>query len=276
MNLTDNLDRLAAFISEHPRLFVLTGAGVSTDSGIPDYRDENGDWKSRQPIQGPAFIQDEQTRKRYWSRSLVGWRHFGVAAPNAAHRALSDLESLGHVEHLVTQNVDRLHQRAGSRRVTDLHGRLDRVVCIDCRKRMARSELQGKLEVRNPQFARLKAERAPDGDALLENADFSRLELVDCDHCGGTLKPDVVFYGENVPVERVRFSMDRLQASDALLVVGSSLMVYSGFRFCKEAQRLGLPISAINLGRTRADDMLELKVMETCTAALPRLIEKLR
>jgi len=275
MNLTDNLDRLAAFISEHPRLFVLTGAGVSTDSGIPDYRDENGDWKGNQPIQGPAFIKDVQTRKRYWSRSMVGWRHFGVATPNTAHRALSELENLGHVAHLVTQNVDRLHQQAGSRQVTDLHGRLDRVVCLSCGRTIMRSELQHRLELRNPEFARLQADHAPDGDALLKNIDFSRLELVDCDHCGGTLKPDVVFYGENVPVERVRFSMQELQAADALLVVGSSLMVYSGFRFCKEAQRLGLPIGAINLGRTRADDMLELKVRERCTVALPRLVELL-
>ena len=272
MNFSDTLKRLAAFISEHPRLFVLTGAGVSTESGIPGYRDENGDWKGRQPIQGADFIKDEQTRKRYWSRSLVGWRHFSGAAPNAAHRALAEMEKIGHVHHLVTQNVDGLHQQAGSLRVTDLHGRLDRVICLTCQKIISRSELQGKLEARNPDFVRLQAEQAPDGDALLENADFSRMKLIGCDECGGILKPDVVFYGENVPVERVRFSMDRLHDSDGLLVVGSSLMVYSGFRFCREAKRLGLPISAVNLGRTRADDMLNLKVAATCAVALPQLL----
>jgi len=275
MNPIDSLNRLVAFVREHPRLFVLTGAGVSTESGIPGYRDENGDWKSRQPIQGPAFVKDEHTRKRYWSRSIIGWRHFSGAKPNAAHRALARLEELGHVHHLVTQNVDGLHQQAGSRRVTDLHGRLDRVICLACRKTSLRSDLQRELEVRNPAFAGLEAAQAPDGDALLEKADFFRLELVDCDECGGVLKPDVVFYGDNVPTDRVRFSMDRLYDSDALLVVGSSLMVYSGFRFCREAKRIGMPIGAVNLGRTRADDMLDLKVVETCAIALPRLLGQL-
>lgn len=275
MTITDTLERLAAFVREHPRLFVLTGAGVSTESGIPGYRDENGDWKCRQPIQGPAFIADEGTRKCYWSRSLIGWRYFSRAAPNAAHRALADLEKLGHVHHLVTQNVDGLHQQAGSRRVTDLHGRLDRVVCLSCRKTTLRSDLQRELEARNPGLCNLEAAQAPDGDALLEDLDFFSLELVGCDECGGILKPDVVFYGENVPTERVRFSIDMLHDSDALLVVGSSLMVYSGFRFCREAQRLGLPIGAVNLGRTRADDLLDLKVMESCAVALPRLLEQL-
>jgi len=275
MNQSDSLNRLALFVREHPRLFVLTGAGVSTESGIPGYRDENGTWRGGQPIQGPAFIRDEQTRKRYWARSLIGWPHFSRAEPNAAHRALAGLEELGHVCHLVTQNVDGLHQRAGSRRVTDLHGRLDRVVCLACRKIVSRSELQCRLEARNQEFAHLEAERAADGDALLESVDFLRLELVDCDECGGILKPDVIFFGETVPVDRVRFSMERLRLSDAVLVVGSSLMVYSGFRFCREAKRLGIAIGAVNLGRTRADEMLDLKVTETCTAALPRLLDEL-
>lgn len=275
MTLSDNLKRLAAFIREHPRLLVLTGAGVSTASGIPGYRDENGDWKTRQPIQGPAFRQDEQTRKRYWSRSIIGWRHFSNAMPNAAHLALADLERLGHIHHLVTQNVDGLHQQAGSRQVTDLHGRLDRVICLDCNKIILRSELQLRLEACNPGIAGLQAAQAPDGDALLENVDFSQVELVNCDECGGILKPDVVFYGENVPTERVRFSLDMLYQSDALLVVGSSLMVFSGFRFCREALRLGLPIGAINLGRTRADDMLQIKISAACAAVLPRLVEQL-
>lgn len=275
MTLSNNLKRLAAFIREHPKALILTGAGVSTASGIPGYRDENGDWKSRQPIQGPAFRQDERTRKRYWSRSIIGWRHFSNAVPNEAHRALADLEQLGHVHHLVTQNVDGLHQQAGSRQVTDLHGRLDRVICLDCHKIIQRSELQLKLEARNPAFAGLQAVQAPDGDALLERVDLNQLELINCDECGGILKPDVVFYGDNVPTERVRFSLDKLSQSDALLVVGSSLMVYSGFRFCREALRLGLPIGAINLGRTRADDMLQIKISATCAVALPRLLELL-
>jgi len=275
MNLLDSIDRLAGFVREHPRLLVLTGAGVSTDSGIPDYRDEQGGWKGRQPIQGPAFIKHEQTRKRYWARSLIGWRQFGNAAPNATHWALAEMESLGHVEHLVTQNVDGLHQQAGSRRVTDLHGRLDRVVCLECGETMPRGKLQHRLEAQNPEFDGFEAEQAPDGDALLESVDFSRMQLVGCDQCDGILKPDVVFFGENVPVDRVRFCMERLSAADALLVVGSSLMVYSGYRFCLQAQRLGLPICVVNLGLTRADGMLEMKLEKPCTIALPLLVEQL-
>ena len=275
MTIVNGLKRLATFVSQHPRLLVLTGAGVSAASGIPGYRDENGDWMCRQPIQGPAFIADEQTRKRYWSRSLIGWRHFGSAVPNAAHRALAELEKLGHVHHLITQNVDGLHQQAGSQHVTDLHGRLDRVVCLTCCKTTLRNDLQRELERRNPALRHLDTAQAPDGDALLEKFDFFSLKLVDCDECGGILKPDVVFYGENVPTERVRFSMDKLYDADALLVVGSSLMVYSGFRFCREAKRLGLPIGAINLGRTRADDLLDLKVVERCAVVLPKLLEQL-
>ena len=275
MHAGESIQQLIAFVTAHSRLLVLTGAGVSTDSGIPDYRDENGNWKVKQPIQGADFINDEQVRKRYWARSLIGWSNFARAAPNATHRALAALEELGFVQHLITQNVDGLHQRAGSRGVTDLHGRLDRVICLSCGALMPRAALQQQLELRNPDFTGQQAQPAPDGDALLERMDYARLELVDCHHCGGTLKPDVVFFGENVPAERVRFSMRRLQSANALLVVGSSLMVFSGFRFCLEAQRLGLPIGAVNLGRTRADGMLALKVSGSCTALLPALVQHL-
>jgi len=275
MKLSESINQLTGFIKQHPRLFVLTGAGVSTDSGIPDYRDEHGGWKGRQPIQGPAFIKDEQTRKRYWARSLIGWRHFVNATPNASHYALVELEKLGYVTHLVTQNVDGLHQQAGSCRVTDLHGRLDRVICLECGATITRGNLQHQLEAQNPEFGRMEAQRAPDGDALLERVNFSQMQLVDCHQCNGILKPDVVFYGENVPVDRVKFCMERLHVADALLVIGSSLMVYSGFRFCQEAQRIGLPICAVNLGRTRADEMLDLKLKEHCTTALPLLLEAL-
>ncbi len=266
---------LANFVKSHPRLFVLTGAGVSTDSGIPDYRDKDGSWKSAQPIHGPDFIADENIRKRYWARSLAGWRHFGKARPNKAHKALSVLEKNGYIQHLVTQNVDRLHQLAGSRSVTDLHGRLDRVVCLQCNRSIPRSEMQTKLERQNPGFVNLKAEYAPDGDAKIESTHFELFNLVPCDRCGGILKPEVVFYGENVPPDRVERAMAELGQSNAVMVVGSSLMVYSGFRFCRAAISMGLPMAAINLGKTRADDLLDVKISANCGESLQQLLHHL-
>ncbi|MCB1757087.1 MAG: NAD-dependent protein deacetylase [Gammaproteobacteria bacterium] len=265
------IKQLIDFVRRHPGLFVLTGAGVSTDSGIPDYRDQDGSWKTSTPIQGPAFVRSESVRKRYWARSLIGWRHFGRAAPNAAHHALAALEELGYLRHLLTQNVDGLHQRAGSRAVTDLHGNLARVICLNCRQTFSRAVLQTRLEALNPDFLNIAAVEAPDGDARLET-DFDAFKPVDCQACGGVLKPDVVFYGENVPLPRVARAMDELQQSDALLIVGSSLMVYSGYRFCLRAAELGLPIAAINLGKTRADDLFRFKISANCGATLDRLL----
>ncbi|MGB0723043.1 MAG: NAD-dependent protein deacetylase [Gammaproteobacteria bacterium] len=251
---------LRAFVQAHPRLFVLTGAGVSTGSGIPDYRDARGEWKRPAPVQYREFVDHPHTRQRYWARSLVGWPWFADAKPNTAHRQLVDLEQAGHVHQLVTQNVDRLHQRAGSRRVIDLHGRLDRVVCLSCGHRSDRAPLQERLKLENPGFARQVAEIGPDGDAYLEGVDFSAFLVPDCDACGGLLKPDVVFFGESVPRERVDQALSALARADGLLVLGSSLMVYSGFRYCRFAAENGIPIAAVNLGRTRADDLLDLKV----------------
>jgi NAD-dependent SIR2 family protein deacetylase len=264
---------LADFIGRHPRLFVLTGAGCSTDSGIPDYRDADGEWKRPPPVQFQAFMRDGSTRQRYWARSLVGWRRFGRAQPNATHRALAQLERRGLIELLVTQNVDRLHQAAGSMNVVDLHGRLDRVRCMTCRRLDSRHELQRRLEAVNPRWAALDALSAPDGDAELERQDFSTFEVPGCPHCGGLLKPDVVFFGAGVPRDRVDLAMTHLRRADAMLVVGSSLMVYSGYRFAVAAAEAGLPIAAINLGRTRADDLLELKIARPCAEALAGVLE---
>jgi NAD-dependent SIR2 family protein deacetylase len=259
---------LEAFIARHPRLFVLTGAGCSTDSGIPDYRDADGAWKRTPPVQFQAFMRDDATRRRYWARSLVGWRRFGRARPNAAHHALARLEQQGHVHLLVTQNVDGLHQAAGATRVIDLHGRLDQVRCMTCHDLTPRTHLQDALETRNPEWAGLDARTAPDGDADLDGRDFSTFDVPACGRCGGVLKPDVVFFGENVPRGRVDTAMRHLQGADALLVVGSSLMVLSGFRFAQAAADAGLPMAAVNLGRTRADDLLALKVERPCGEAL--------
>ena len=267
-------DELSEFLDRYPRLFVLTGAGCSTDSGIPDYRDADGDWKRTPPVMFQAFMRDPQTRQRYWARSLVGWRRFRRADPNDAHHALACLERRGRVELLVTQNVDRLHQAAGSTSVIDLHGRLDLVRCMSCGRRLPREELQKELLLRNPLWAELDARQAPDGDADLEGLDFSRFEVLPCSQCGGLLKPDVVFFGESVPRERVASAMLRLQHADAMLVIGSSLMVYSGYRFAQTAALAGKPIAAVNLGRTRADELLMLKVAQPCAAALAFLLER--
>ncbi|HEY8586722.1 MAG TPA: NAD-dependent protein deacetylase [Rhodanobacter sp.] len=259
---------LQQFVENHPRLFVLTGAGCSTDSGIPDYRDRDGQWKRPPPVNYAAFMHEPATRQRYWARSMVGWRRFGSALPNLAHHALAELERRGHVELLVTQNVDRLHQQAGSKRVLDLHGRLDQVRCMGCDWRLDRVAFQRMLVERNPDWAQLDAVDAPDGDAELEGLDFTRFDAPTCPHCGGIVKPDVVFFGEAVPRERVEVATQAWQASDGVLVVGSSLMVYSGYRFVDAAARAGKPVAAVTLGRTRADALLTLKVDAPCQQAL--------
>lgn len=263
---------LADFIDRHPRLFVLTGAGCSTNSGIPDYRDSQGNWKRTRPVTIQAFMGDELTRRRYWARSLIGWRRFGQARPNDAHRALARLEAGGRSELLLTQNVDRLHQSAGSRQVIDLHGRLDLVRCMGCGAKTPRAEFQHGLGRANADWLTLDAADAPDGDAELESADFSSFTVPSCASCGGILKPDVVFFGENVPREVVATAQQHLEHADAMLIVGSSLMVYSGFRFAQMAARRGMPIAAVNLGRTRADDLLTLKIEDRCEAALAFLL----
>jgi NAD-dependent SIR2 family protein deacetylase len=259
---------LRDFVARHQRLFVLTGAGCSTDSGIPDYRDADGGWKRAQPVTYQAFMGEELTRKRYWARSLVGWRRFGHALPNDTHHALVRLEQLGKMQLLLTQNVDGLHQRAGNQQVIDMHGRLDTVRCMSCEHRSPRHALQQALLQLNPAWARLDAADAPDGDADLEGHDFSTFVVPPCPQCGGILKPDVVFFGENVPRDRVATAMQALEQADAVLVVGSSLMVFSGYRFAHAAAKAGKPIAAVNLGRTRADPLLSLKVEQSCAEAL--------
>jgi NAD-dependent SIR2 family protein deacetylase len=266
-------DRLREFLERHSRLFVLTGAGCSTESGIPDYRDADGGWKRSAPVMLQAFMGDAAIRQRYWARSLVGWRRLRVAQPNDAHRALACLQQQHRVQCLVTQNVDRLHQAAGSTDAIDLHGRIDLVCCMSCRVPLPREQLQAELLGRNPAFARLDARAAPDGDADLAALDFSGFQVPVCSLCGGILKPDVVFFGESVPQQRVQASMRHLLQADAVLVVGSSLMVYSGYRFVQAAAAAGKPIVAVNLGNTRADALLQFKVRQRCSAALAFLLQ---
>jgi len=264
---------LRDFIDRHPRLCVLTGAGVSTSSGIPDYRDEAGEWKRARPVEFRPFMTDPKVRQRYWSRSTVGWPIISAAQPNAAHRALAKLEMNGLVELLITQNVDGLHAAAGSKNVIDLHGKLNLVRCMQCAHTLPREELQGRLLADNPTWAQVEASVAPDGDVDLSNPDYSEFVVPDCPECGGILKPDVVFFGENVPPERVARAFKGVANADALLVVGSSLMVYSGYRFAEAAASAGKPIAAVNLGRTRADHLITLKISEACDEVLSRLGE---
>ncbi|WP_347559093.1 NAD-dependent protein deacetylase [Robbsia sp. KACC 23696] len=261
-------ERLRDFMLAHRRVFVITGAGCSTESGIADYRDRQGAWKRPMPITFQAFTAEAATRRRYWARAMVGWRHLARATPNATHRTLASWEKAGRLSLLVTQNVDGLHQAAGSHDVVDLHGRLDGVVCLKCGVRMPRTDVQAELARRNPHFATLDAPSAPDGDADLEHAAFADFDVPDHAGCGGMLKPDVVFFGERVPPERVERAKAAIEASDALLIVGSSLMVYSGYRFALAAAERGIPLAALNVGHTRADALLSLKIEGQAGAVL--------
>ena len=266
------------FLHRHPRLFVLSGAGVSTDSGIPGYRDDDGQWQRSPPVTAQQFLGSPLARQRYWARSMLGWPIVARARPNAAHRALAQLEAAGRVATLVTQNVDGLHQRAGSARVIELHGSVGRVVCLDCGTGHSREAIQQQLEADNAVFREARdrgARVAPDGDADVALPDVAAFNVPACAACGGLLKPDVVFFGENVPRARVAAAMDALDAADAMLVVGSSLMVWSGYRFCERAAAAGKPIAAINRGRTRADHLFALKVERACGDALAETVAHL-
>jgi NAD-dependent SIR2 family protein deacetylase len=262
---------LRDWLSRVDRVFVLTGAGISTDSGIPDYRDADGAWKRSPPVTWQAFTGDPATYRRYWARSFVGWPIFSAAEPNRSHRAFAALERSGRIAALVTQNVDGLHQRAGSREVIDLHGRLDAVICLGCGDTQPRTALQPRLRELNPDWRPHAAAAAPDGDADIDTDAVARFEPPHCAHCGGLLKPDVVFFGENVPRARYAQALDALHASDGVLAVGTSLMVYSGFRFVRMAHERGIHVALLNRGRTRADDLGGLKLDADCGAVLDAL-----
>ena len=262
------IERLRDWLDRHERLFVLTGAGCSTDSGIPDYRDRDGDWKRPQPITLQALTGSDAAYRRYWARSAVGWPRFAGAQPNPVHHALAALEQRNRVSLLLTQNVDGLHQRAGSLRVLDLHGRLDGVVCLGCNAHSTREHVQAAIEAGNPGWQAGAVRTAPDGDADIDEDAIAGFRPPYCDHCHGLLKPDVVFFGEAVPRQRVEQAQQALHASDALLVAGSSLMVWSGFRFVRHAAALGLPIAILNRGRTRADDLAGLRIDADIATAL--------
>ena len=258
------------------RIAVLTGAGVSTDSGIPDYRGPDSPPSNLMTIR--QFTSDPTFRQRYWARNHVGWRHMDATLPNAGHRALAQLERAGVVTGLITQNVDLLHTKAGSHTVVNLHGTYAQVVCLDCGHTLSRSELAAQLEALNPGFVE-RAEQvggiavAPDADAMVTETESFR--YVDCARCGGMLKPDIVYFGENVPKERVAQSYSLVDGADALLVAGSSLTVFSGLRFVRHAVAAGKPVAIVNRGPTRGDELAAVKVDSGCSELLTLLVDEL-
>jgi NAD-dependent SIR2 family protein deacetylase len=251
---------LVKFLVDHPRLVVLTGAGISAASGIPTYRNEAGTWLHGAPIQEQSFLRDAHSRRRYWARSWYGWPLIRDALPNHAHTALSQLEAQGRIDLLVTQNVDGLHQRAGSRNVIDLHGRVDRVRCLNCATLRDRDSVQTLLARDNTWPRAVAHSPRPDGDMDVSESFLHQVVLPQCQNCAGDLMPDVVFFGGSVPRETVKRCFTAVEQADALLAIGSSLAVFSGYRFCRHASRAGKPIALINPGITRADDMAQLKL----------------
>jgi NAD-dependent SIR2 family protein deacetylase len=258
------------------RLAVLTGAGMSTDSGIPDYR--GPDSPPSNPMTIRQFTSDPEFRQRYWARNQLGWRHMDQTLPNAGHRALATLERAGVVTGVITQNVDRLHSKAGSNVVVDLHGTYARVVCLDCDHTMSRALLSDLLEAANPGFSDRAATLggiavAPDADAHV--ADTAAFRIIDCPCCGGMLKPDIVYFGENVPKDRVEAAYSLIDGADALLVAGSSLTVFSGYRFVRHAAAAGIPVAIINRGPTRGDELATVKIDNGCSPMLALLADEL-
>ncbi|MBA2926226.1 NAD-dependent protein deacetylase [Pseudomonas sp. P7] len=271
----DHLDILHRAMAER-RFLVLTGAGISTSSGIPDYRDSEGVRRGKAPMMYQEFLATPQARRRYWARAMLGWPRVRIATPNKAHMALATLQQRQRISGLITQNVDTLHDQAGSHDVIELHGSLHRVLCLDCQQRSDRNVIQRLMEAENPYLAGVDAVQAPDGDTLLDPAFEERFQVPRCPYCHGQrLKPDVVFFGENVATATAAAAMAAVEHAEGLLVVGSSLMAYSAFRLCKAMVEQGKPVIAINLGKTRGDELLQMKVQASCEVLLPLLAERL-
>ncbi|MGB8650661.1 MAG: NAD-dependent protein deacetylase [Mycobacteriales bacterium] len=256
------------------RTVVLSGAGLSTESGIPDYRGPTGRARPATPMTYQVFTASPEARQRYWARSHLGWRHLARAAPNAGHHAVADLQATGVLDGVVTQNVDGLHQAAGARDVVELHGALDRVLCLTCGHLSAREDLDDRLHAANPSFQRDVVALKPDGDVDLD--DVQGFRVVDCRLCGGLLKPDVVFFGETVPRDRVERVFALVEAASCLLVLGSSLTVMSGYRFVLRATELGVPVAVVNQGPTRGDAQATVRVDAPLGEVLPCLVSGLR
>jgi NAD-dependent SIR2 family protein deacetylase len=268
-------DVLAELVADGD-VVVLSGAGLSTDSGIPDYRGATGSLRRHTPMTYQTFLRDPRGRHRYWARSFVGWRRIRGARPNAGHQAVAELQAAGLVSGVITQNVDGLHQAAGARDVVELHGGLDRTVCLGCGDLAARASLDERLRAANPTFRPRVDEVNPDGDAELPDEVLDQFVMVDCLSCGdGPLKPDVVFFGETVPRDRVERSFELVDGAGLLLVVGSSLTVMSGYRFVLRAEKLGIPVAIVNLGPTRGDAKAEVRLDGPLGELLPELSRRL-
>ena len=248
----DPLEALADLVASGD-VVILSGAGLSTESGIPDYRGPSGLARRAEPMTYQTFTGGATARRRYWARSYQGWRHIAGAAPNAGHRAVAELQRRGLLAGIITQNVDGLHQAAGAQRVIELHGSLHRVVCLGCGQRTSRAALDQRLRAANHGWAAPAVQISPDGDAVLTDEQAASFRVVDCQDCGGALKPDVVFFGENVPRSRVEECYALTGRARALVVLGSSLTVMSGYRFVRHAARLAIPVAIINQGPTRGD-----------------------
>jgi NAD-dependent SIR2 family protein deacetylase len=283
----DDIDLLLDFFKKSSYLVAITGAGTSTNSGIPDYRGPEGSYKKgHKPMVHQEFVNQEPSRQRYWARSMVGWNRFSLAHPNDAHLSLARLESHGKLKAIITQNVDRLHQRAGARNVIDLHGRIDRVKCLQCGQSTSRRLVQQALLSLNPQFhstiqymQKNQHLMRADGDMELETKDYANLVVPKCQRCGGIWKPDVVFFGDNVPADRVAEITTHIDKCDAVLVVGTSLEVYSAYRFVDRANKRNVPLAILNFGETRAErqklPMIRFKSEANCSVLLKGAVDRM-
>ncbi len=267
-----SVDALAGLV-RRGGVVVLSGAGISTESGIPDYRGPSGaSLRRHAPMTYQLFTGDPVARRRYWARSHVGWQLMRTAVPNAGHLAVAELERHGLVVGTITQNVDGLHQAAGAQRVIDLHGRLDRVVCLSCGTPEPRARVRERLDAANATWSATITAVNPDGDVDLPDEQLDGFTVVDCERCGGVLKPDVVYFGENVPAERVVAAYDLVDAASALLVLGTSLTVFSGRRFVLRAAKAGVPVAIVNEGPTRGDEHAALKLETPIGATMTSLL----
>jgi NAD-dependent SIR2 family protein deacetylase len=274
VELDERVAQLAEWVADRG-VVVLSGAGLSTESGIPDYRGPSGAARPSTPMTYQAFTRDPVARRRYWARSHVGWRTVGDARPNAGHRSVARLQQLAVVDGIITQNVDGLHQAGGAHGVVELHGNLTRIACLDCGSLCAREEHSARLTAANPDFAAAASRINPDGDVELDDADLDGFTVVDCADCGGMLKPDVVYFGETVPPDRVSRSFELVTGARTLLVLGSSLTVMSGRRFVLRAAKLGIRVAIVNQGVTRGEPYAGLTVDAPLGVVLTDLVRRI-
>jgi NAD-dependent SIR2 family protein deacetylase len=267
------IEQLAEWVGDGA-VVVLSGAGLSTDSGIPDYRGPSGAARRTTPMTYQAFTRDPVARRRYWARSHLGWRNIGDARPNAGHRAVARLQELARIDGIITQNVDGLHQAGGAHGVVELHGNLARITCLGCGELTGRLAHSDRLEAANPGFAAAVTAVNPDGDVEIDDAELDGFLMVDCASCGGMLKPDVVYFGETVPAERVSRSFELVAGARTLLVLGSSLTVMSGRRFVLRAARDGIRVAIVNQGVTRGEPYADLIVDAALGAVLPEVVRR--